>query len=649
VTDDETRHFARERGLQASWRDYRGDTHEVPVDILRALLHALGPPPARTGPPPLVTAEAAESITLPGAPGRYRIRLEDGTAIEGAAEDAGEGRVVLPPVDRAGYHALELNGAERIIAAAPPRCWTVADAAGDPKPWGLAVQLYGLHRPHDGGLGDFAALNNLVRHAGAAGADAIAISPVHAQFSADPGRFSPYAPSSRALLNAIFARIDSPAAVDHGVFVDWPHATALRLAGLRALFDEVMTDASTAPRDAFEVFWRERGAMLDRHAIFEALHAVQFGADPTRWHWRDWPEGLQHPASPDVAAFAAEHREEIAFHAFAQYRADHDLRAAHHAAREAGMKLGLITDLAVGVDSGGSDVWTRPEEMLGGLTIGAPPDLINLQGQNWGVTSFAPDGLAAHGFGAFLEMLRAALRHAGGVRIDHVMGLARLWVIPRGAAADQGAYLRFPLTDLLRLVRLESQRHRAIVLGEDLGTLPDGFRELLERAGVGGLRVTWFERDGDVFRSPRHWSPDAVAMTTTHDLPTTLGWWQYRDIAWRERLGLSSDDARPARAHDRTMLWRAFCESGAGAGDMPGDNDTRIVDAACDHIGRAACALALLPLEDALALEEQPNLPGTTDEHPNWRRRLPAPAESLLAEPAAAARLARLADARKHA
>jgi 4-alpha-glucanotransferase len=310
------------------------------------------------------------------------------------------------------------------------------------------------------------------------------------------------------------------------------------------------------------------------------------------------------------------------------------------------MPIGLVADVAVGVDPGGSDAWRRPAEMLQGLTIGAPPDAFNPAGQNWGVTTYAPHGLVANGFGAFLEMLRASLRNAGGMRIDHVMGLARLWVIP--ASGAEGAYLRFPLQDLLRLVKLESWRHRAIVLGEDLGTLPDGFRGRLEQAGLTGMRVLWFERDGDRFIPPNIWSHDAAAMTSTHDLPTVAGWWTGHDLDWRAALGNPDvDPDRHARARDRAALWAAFRDSGAADGGQPDTHDAApVADAASTHIGLSACALALLPIEDALALPEQPNIPGTRDEHPNWRRRLPVPADTMLTAPDTAARLAKLARAR---
>ncbi|WP_376100215.1 4-alpha-glucanotransferase [Roseomonas sp. CCTCC AB2023176] len=292
-------------------------------------------------------------------------------------------------------------------------------------------------------------------------------------------------------------------------------------------------------------------------------------------------------------------------------------------------------------------------EILRGVGVGAPPDIFSPLGQSWGISAFSPHGLQANGYGAFLEMLRAAMRHAGGVRIDHVMGLARLWLVPEGASAADGAYLYFPVSDMLRLVALESQRHGAVVVGEDLGTLPEGFREQLDSAGVMGLRVLWFEQRQDKsFIPPAQWSPGAVAVTTTHDLPTVAGWWKGRDILRRAELGLFGEgndgaEQRDERVRDRRLMWDALCAAGSAEGDMPDEaRATAVVDAAARHVGRAACTLALLPLEDALAQEEQPNLPGTTEGHPNWRRRMPGEAATLLDPADVTARVAAFAKAR---
>jgi 4-alpha-glucanotransferase len=648
-------------GLALHWRDIYGQEHAVSPETLRAVLKALGHEatndaqaaehlaalqnPGRL--PPLVTADAGGLLAVP--PGEYRLALDDGPVMEGTSF----GSIEVPDVP--GYHSLSAGGAETILAIAPRRCWTVDDAAPGQRPWALATQLYALRRPGDGGIGDFGGLAQFVRAAARHGAAAVAISPVHAQFSATPDRFGPYAPSSRVLLNVLHAAVDmqgpEAARLEALDLVDWPVASRLRLHRLGEMFD---TAPGTPLWDEFRTFRAAEGPSLEGHARFEALHAHFATPTGEHWHWRHWPGGLSDSRSQAVETFARDHAQDVSRHAFYQFLVNRSLGQAQAAAREAGMPIGLIADLAVGVDSGGSQCWSRPDETLLGLTVGAPPDLLSPQGQSWGLVAFSPRGLVRNGFSAFIEMLRAAMRHAGGVRIDHAMGLARLWVLPDGSSATEGAYLHFPLEDMLRLIRLESLRQKTIVLGEDLGTVPEGFQHQIAESGILGMRVLWFQRavDGG-FTAPSGWDRAAAAMTSTHDLPTVAGWWRGEDLAWRARLGLLGDAGSTRRvmderARDRGMLWSSMQASGAAQGDPPPpDQPTRALDAAVQHVGGAACDLAVLPVEDALGLVEQPNLPGTMDDqHPNWRRRLPGYAAELLDAPDVATRLAAFAAAR---
>jgi 4-alpha-glucanotransferase len=642
-------------GIEVHWRDVNGNDQRVADDSLRAVLATLDFPAenhdqirdsmqalrheAEHAARPLITTDLGLPTPVNGPPGPYQITLESGQILSGHAELGHHGRAELPGLHETGYHRLEFNNASTVIAVAPPRAYTLEDAAQGRKLWGLAVQLYALRQEGDGGIGDFAALASFAKAAATHGADALAISPVHAQFSADVNRFSPYSPSNRALLNVL--HINEPTPAESGAFVDWPVAGAAKLQALRKAFENFHG------HDALEAFRHEGGAAITRHAIFEAIQASLLPHHPAALDWRNWPEAYRDPANPAVLRFFEDNRHEVSFHTYLQYRANNDLQAAQKAARDAGMRIGLIADLAVGADHGGSQAWSYQDQVLRGLELGAPPDLLNRAGQSWGITAFSPRGLRNSGFIAFLEMLRQAMRNAGGVRIDHVMGLARLWVIPIGMGSRQGAYLRMPMEDFMRLTALESQRHQAVIIGEDLGTLPEGFYDRLNGAGIAGLRVMWFERYFSHFNPPSNWTRTAVAMTTTHDLPTVAGWWQGTDIAWRDALGMEGDDAQK-REEDRANLWSAFCESGAAHGPVPAiDNPGAAVDAACSHLGLAASTLALLPIEDALGLAEQPNFPGTTNEHPNWRRRLAAPAEVMINAPEAASRLAAINKARR--
>jgi 4-alpha-glucanotransferase len=677
VSDDALRALAEAAGVAPRWRDAFGRFQDVSPESLRLVLAALDvpaeneatvrdslarlrDPAAPAAVPPLITADIHAPISLFAPACRYRITLEGGGTMEGEATAAGTS-AVIGAVDEAGYHTLEMGDLRLTLAVAPARCYGARDADPAGKLWGLAAQLYALRRRGDGGIGDFVALRQFVEQAAVHGADAVAISPIHAQFSADLDRFSPYSPSSRVQVNVLHADVDDllgagdPAAdaFEAMPLVDWPGAGRARLARFRRAFDLFSADPAHPLAAPFAAFRAQQGDVLESHARFEALHGHFFGTDARLWNWRTWPEAYRDPRTPAVEHFAQEHAREVTFHAFLQFLADRGLSSAQAAARAAGMKIGLISDLAVGTDGGGSHAWSRQGETLIGLSVGAPPDILSRLGQDWGLAAFSPTGLIRHGFSAYIEMLRGALRHAGGVRIDHVMGLARLWVLPEGTTAAQGAYLHYPLHDLMRLIALESQRYKAVILGEDLGTVPDGFQQQLDQRGLMGLRVLWFEMEGDRFKPPSWWTRDAAAMTSTHDLATVAGWWTSHDLDLRKPLGMLGDEqgtwfAYENRARERGRLWQALLDSGSAAGAAPADdNPLPVVDAAARHIGGSACDLALLPIEDALGSVDQPNLPGTTDQHPNWRRRLALDAQSLFADEGVASRLHILDEARR--
>ncbi|MBU2289457.1 MAG: 4-alpha-glucanotransferase, partial [Gammaproteobacteria bacterium] len=494
----------------------------------------------------------------------------------------------------------------------------------------------------------FGSLAETARAFAGRGADAVAISPVHALFPADAGRYSPYAPSSRLFLNVL---LGDPALVGTqapeqpgGDLIDWAEAIPARMRVLREAYDGRGDDV----RDAVAAYAEQGGDDLLRHARFDALHA-HFRAQSGATGWQGWPAEFHDPAGPAVELFAATHPDEIGFHLFLQWLAKQSLDRAQAVARQEGMALGLIADLAVGMDPGGSHAWSRPGDLLTGLSIGAPPDLLGPDGQNWGITGFSPRALRRTAFEPFIDTLRAALDHAGGIRIDHALGLRRLWVTPDGAPADQGAYLSMPFEDMLRVIAIESWRAKAVVIGEDLGTVPPGFRAAMDEKAMLGMRVLWFERDAEgQIIAPANWSAGSAAMTGTHDLPTVAGYWRGRDLDWAWMLGRTSgaaDEAgdRDLRERDRERLWRAFTDAGAANAPQPDPEDTKpVVDAALAFVASAPSALVILPMEDVVGLVEQPNLPGTIDEHPNWRRRMPDTTGALLERPGMAARIDRI-------
>ena len=614
MSDQDIRTRACRAGLAVEWVDAGGEAHQVTVESLRAILAALGegsrPAPA------MLTTTIGQAIPLPAgaASGRAQLIAEDGRTRDLRIE-AGS----VPPIEEAGYYKLRHGRGEIDLAVAPPRCLSPRDLVPDRRPWGLAVQLYGLCGDGDGGIGDTAALAHLAEEAAPRGVDALALSPTHSLFPEDPARAGPYSPSSRLFLNPLLAdpaaalgaervaaagRLEAQAGP-----IDWGRAGAAKYARLARLFEDFRAAdlaAGTPLARRFRAFVARGGAALAHHASFEAARGG---------------------TSAD-------------YHLFLQWVADEAFAAAHGAARAAGMAVGVISDLAVGLDRAGSEVAGHPGDYLTGLSVGAPPDLFNPRGQDWGLTSFAPDALLRRGFAPFLATLRAALRHAGGVRIDHAMGLMRLWLVPQGGESSDGAYLAYPLDDLLRLLALESHRHRAIVIAEDLGTVPPEFRRRARDAGIAGMDVLWFQRQDGRFQAPAEWRRGAVAMTTTHDLPTVAGWWQGADLELRRGLGTLGETDEADRARERDALWQAFGAAGIVERPAPAPAETEpVVDAALAFVAEAPDELAIVPLEDLLGLAEQPNLPGTIDQHPNWRRRYPGSADALLRRPDAERRL----------
>ena len=710
--------LAEAAGLMVNWEDAQGEPRVVAPTVLTRVLDAMGLPCADDAqclssldllavegtvlsPPPLVTALLNQAVAIAwpndGSTAQsYTIHGEDGSFRVGRAKRNHDGTMQVHGVSVIGYHMLTLGGHKLTLAVAPPRCYSIEDALHASRSmvsrtdspitpitanrrarlWALAVQLYALRDSparNAGGIGDFSTLANCCATAAAHGAAGVAVNPLHAGFSADPSRYSPYAPSSRLFLNPLYidpaakfgnAAVEAAQALDlcaeqqrlEGLEeIDWPGVARVKLAILRRLFEQRASLLSSRELRDFRHFCAAGGDALHTHAVFEALHDHHAQQGNGAKHWRDWPAQQQDPDGDTVCHYALEHAAEVEFHLFLQWLAACGMGQAQHTAREAGMALGLITDLAVGTDPSGSHAWSRQDEIFDGLSAGAPPDIYNPLGQSWGISAFSPRGLQRNGFRALIEMLRAVLTHAGGLRIDHALGLARLWVVPNHASPSEGAYLRYPFDDMMRLIALESWQARAVVIGENLGTVPEGFNDKLVQHGMLGIGVLWFERDPSAgFHLPAQWSQVMSATTTTHDLPSVAGWWSGQDIEWRERLGLlaphqSADAEYAARQVDRLALWQAFTQAGVANGACPAAGSLLPVDAALAFVGSTPAPLVTIPIEDLLALREQPNIPGTVDTHPNWRRRLDGTLPGLLDDVVTLKRIAILNLAREHA
>jgi 4-alpha-glucanotransferase len=400
--------------------------------------------------------------------------------------------------------------------------------------------------------------------------------------------------------------------------IDYVAVGKAKLAAFRTAYETFRDRPSKARRDDFDAFRTARGEALLRFSCFEVLRE-KFAGKP----WRDWPAPWD---SPDVAAlekFRAENRAACEFHEYMQWNADRQLRGCKEAARKAGMAIGLYIDLAVGIHPDGADAWSNQHSVLSGVSVGAPPDELNTSGQDWGLAPFNPASLPDNDFAALRELLRAIMRHAGAIRIDHVLGLNRTYMIPRGMGAKDGTYVRFPFEALLRVIAEESNKARCTVIGEDLGTVPEGFRDTLARFGVWGYRVMLFERDqSGSFKPPETYPADALAAFNTHDLPTLRGWLTGHDLRVKRGLGLDpgETDAQRREAWDK-LRWFI----GERAGDYRGDELAAVVKL----LGDTPSKLVVVSIEDILGIADQPNIPGTVDQHPNWRQRLPVSVDEL--------------------
>lgn len=608
-------------------RDAVAALEQAPWRAMLAPLVVLAPPGAAPE-ISLVVAARARSETL-----RWRIALEDGARREGSValadlalrEDAAEmGRVKLAlplPTDLPpGYHHLEITAgaacASTRLAQPPARAWLPEWFDEGARRWGISTALFSLWSQRSWGIGDYGDLATLAALARQWGAETLGINPVHAPMPGPDADPNPYRPSSRLCLNPLHLDLaalgiaapgpwPAPAAgVDYAVVHQRKHAA------LTAHFRTGAWDGA-----GFAAFRAAGGVALARFALFNTL-AEHFAPRP----WRDWPAALRHPSSPGIAAFCHENAERITYHAWLQWLAEGQMARAGQAG------AGLYRDLAVGVDPDGAEVWADPDQFLAGARIGAPPDAFTPDGQDWGLPPPDPRALTASGYAGYIALLRANMRHAQALRIDHVMGIERLYVIPPGMAATEGAYLRYPGADLLGLLTLESHRHRCLLIGEDLGTVPEGFRARLAAAGVLSYRLLLFERwPSGLFHRPGDYPRLALASFATHDLPSFRAWWAGAELP---------PAARAQRAQEREWLLAALRDRGLAPAAIAATTDldaaalAQLVEALHAFLGRSPSALVLASLCDLLAEAAQINHPGTAAAA-NWRHRHRLPLEAF--------------------
>lgn len=596
-------------GIDLNYEDAFGKWHDVPDETIDSLFRVMNADPQSVAPPPDNSIMVVHSGAQREVPGPTTIVLESGETV------ICERR--LPPDLPNGYHQMQFEGEQgaRRLIVSPGRCWLPNEL----RTWGWAAQLYASRSQESWGIGDFGDLDRLARWAASdLGAGMMLVNPLSAASPIMPQQASPYFPSSRRFFNPLWLRIEQvPGATSENV----PQLEQLARAGhdlnrnrridrdrIFQLKMEALDLLWLGRKDdpAFDAYCHEHGSDLDRFAVFCAI------AEQRRTGWHNWATGLQHPASPDVARFAAEHSNRVQFFKWTQWLLDVQLeRAASH--------LALMQDLPVGVDPDGADAWGWQDFFAKGVAVGAPPDEFNTQGQNWGLPPFLPNKLRSAGYEPFIQTIRASFRHGGGLRIDHVMGLFRLFWIPEGQPAMNGAYVRYNADEMLAIVALESERARAYVVGEDLGTVEQGVREKLAAHCVLSYRLLWFEKE-----PPATYPKEALVAVTTHDLPTVAGLWTGADLKRQEELDLKPNEESTTEIHQRLKR-------------MAGVSETDSIE---DVIMGAYCLLAEAPariltasLEDAEAVLERPNIPATLeDKNPNWSLALPRPIEELMEE-----------------
>jgi glycogen debranching enzyme GlgX/4-alpha-glucanotransferase len=690
--------LARAAGIAPDWHDISGRRHLVTDETKAALLADMGLPAASASEVRESFGRLADELDrrpLPYAlvvredePIEVRVAMRDGrtpralileredgeavpirlganlefktaTALDGRRVEAAIARLPSLPLGRYRIALDRRPESSCALTVAPRRCYLPDTLLARGKAAGLAAQLYSVRRRGDQGIGDFGALSELANLAGGAGFAALGLNPLHALFSADRERASPYYPSDRRFIDPISIDVPALAAMFEGgraavalarheraaaalsalPAVDYPGVWALKREILEAAYEDFEELVARQPDcdllGDFQAFVAEGGAALFQFACFESIGETR-GGEP----WTRWPAGLARREETALSAFAQENAGVLLFHYFLQWICERQLGAAARKGRESGLWLGFYRDLAVGAAPDGAESWANADQLMRASSVGAPPDPFAEGGQNWGLPPPNPLAWRRSGYAFFNGMLAANMRHAGALRIDHAMSLSRLFVIPNGAKALEGAYLSYPVHDLVGQLALESQRARCLVVGEDLGTVPWGFRETMDAADILSYRVFWFEREGDGFLPPRSYPKKSLACLSTHDLPTLKGWWLGEDIREKEALGLiTPEDAAAARerrdADKRALLRLVEREGLRSPGEAPAHLDPSIVEAMHRLLSRTSSLISIAQLDDAVGEMAAINLPGTDRERPNWRRKLSVAVDDL-AEPLAA-------------
>ena len=634
-----------------------------------------------------------------GATVVWSVTLEDGSRREGATATAdcreiwrGEvqgswitrRRFELPFDLPPGYHELEAKvaggAAHRcLLIVSPPRCHQPAAIVAGRRLWGIAVQLYTLRSRQNWGIGDFFDLQLLIRWAASCGAGFVGLNPLHALAPADPARSSPYSASSRHFLNVLYIAVPAVpefaecAAASNRLaqpqfasklrelrahnHVDYRGVAELKFEILELLYQDFRDRhlAQSSERGLeFLAFVNAQGAALQMHARFDALDRYFRATLGVASGWSNWPEEFRDVHGDAARRFAALHPAEVEFYAYLQWLAHEQLAGAQLLTRELGMPIGLYGDYAVGANPAGSETWVDPASYALAAEIGAPPDPLALKGQGWGIPPQDPTAMQAQRLQGFMRLIRSNMRYYGALRLDHVMSLFRLWWVAAGCSPIEGAYVHYPLQQLLTVLTLESARNHCLVVGEDLGIVPDEIRQAMPEFGLYHYKVLLFEKIDGRFRRPGEYPQDALATLTTHDMPTLRSYWEGRDIELRRRLNLYpsaeiENRIVEERGHDRELLLAALREQGLNPRQPTTPHEpftAELAHALQLYLARSATLLVALQIEDLLGMVEPVNVPGTHHEYPNWQRKLDADIEDIAARSDFAAQLAEINRAR---
>ncbi|PHM64787.1 4-alpha-glucanotransferase [Xenorhabdus stockiae] len=683
--------LATEAGIVTEYINAYGKPQAIPSQIRHRILQAMGEniPVKRPVSDPSVLTLPTVKILIIGqsftfnlntsAQYQWQIQTEQGINLRGNCQY----QLTLPASLPLGYHTLSLipssspkDAVQRHvmqIIIAPERCYEPESLIKGSKLWGACIQLYTLRSETNWGMGDFGDLKKMLRELAQRGGAFIGLNPLHAMYPVMPENASPYSPSSRHWLNIIYIDVSQVEdfqsstnaqewwmmpetqhriqSVRQTEWVDYSSVMALKMTALRLTYQQFNTRNDTDPLYlSFRQFINQGGKSLYSQAVYDALHYKLYSESHTYWGWPIWPEKYRDPDSDTVLKFCHSHPQEVEFFLWLQWIADRQLADCLRESKNHAMPIGIYRDLAVGVAQGGSETWGNRELYCMEASIGAPPDIMGPLGQNWGLPPMNPHILQAQNYQPFIQLLRSNMRHCGALRIDHVMALLRLWWIPQGETAAQGAYVHYPVDDLLAILALESQRHCCMVIGEDLGIVPEEIVGKLRDRGIYSYKVFYFERDGQgEFKPPEKYQTQAMATITTHDLPTLGGFWQSGDLKLGESIGLYPDKALLTELYNerehckqkllQSLNHRGYLSESANIANtltslQPKISSSQIPTSVNQgiHYYLASCTSALLGLqpEDWLSMENPVNVPGTTMEYPNWRRKLTVTLEDMF-------------------